>query len=255
MFASSVLPVLAAIISTYVVNADVTPLTPAPGDVFNAGTPCTTTWAGDSSSTTAWKNMAIEMMTGANLEMVHLTTVATNQDGTTGGQFQFTCPDVDIHAAIYFFQYSAPNAANRTWTTRFTIASSTGETTDPPNATQPGSNDPIPWGIGSLLDPSSAIAAPSFAASNSGSGPTAINTGSLSVSATSLTTSSQPSSSAPSSSSPSLSPSSSSPSPSTSAASQQTSANAAQSNVVFDSRAWQAGTALVASAFAFSVLL
>lgn len=55
------------------VRADVTPTGPAPGDVFNQGSNCVITWSGDTNSTTNWKNMAIELMTGDNINMVHLT--------------------------------------------------------------------------------------------------------------------------------------------------------------------------------------
>jgi len=154
--------------ASLVARADVTPLTPAPGDSFNAGATCTTTWSGDNNSTTAWKGMAIELMTGANLDMVHLTTVAQNQDGTQSGTFSFPCPAVTINAPIYFFQYTAPGTSDKEWTTRFTIASSSGQVVAAPNATQPDSGDQIPWGDGALQDPSTAVAAPSFATEDGG---------------------------------------------------------------------------------------
>ncbi|PPQ95968.1 hypothetical protein CVT26_016184 [Gymnopilus dilepis] len=174
---------LALAASPLLVRADVTPLTPAPGDSFNAGTTCTTTWSGDSNSTTAWKNMAIELMTGPNLDMIHLTTVATNQDGTQSGSFSFPCPPVTINAPIYFFQYSAPGTTVKEWTTRFTIASSSGQTVAAPNATQPESNDPIPWGAGALQDPSTATPAPSFAADD-GDAPGSVPAGGVTPSST-----------------------------------------------------------------------
>ncbi|KAF8909233.1 hypothetical protein CPB84DRAFT_1812996 [Gymnopilus junonius] len=174
---------LALAISPLVARADVTPLTPAPGDSFNAGATCTTTWTGDSNSTMAWKGMAIELMTGANLDMIHLSTVATNQDGTQSGTFSFPCPAVTLNAPIYFFQYSAPGTTVKEWTTRFTIASSSGQTVAAPNATQPGPGGAdIPWGAGALQDPSAAVAAPSFAAEG-GDGSAAVPAGTSTTSA------------------------------------------------------------------------
>ena len=55
------------------VLADVTPSEPSPGSVFRAGSTCRVTWEGDTDSTTAWKDMAIELMSGSNLNMVHAT--------------------------------------------------------------------------------------------------------------------------------------------------------------------------------------
>jgi len=55
------------------VSAIVTPSSPGPGDVFKAGSDCKLTWKGDSQSTSQWKDMAIELMTGDNFHMVHIT--------------------------------------------------------------------------------------------------------------------------------------------------------------------------------------
>ncbi|KAF6753492.1 hypothetical protein DFP72DRAFT_751064, partial [Ephemerocybe angulata] len=162
MFAKFSLPtILAAAALVGVVRADVTPSEPGPGTKFNAGTTCTVSWEGDKDSTTAWKDMSIQLMTGDNFAMVHLTTVATAQDGTTDGRFNYPCPEVTPNSNIYFYQFTATGAAGvKTWTTRFTIASATGETTEPANPTQPGTNDPVPWGTGKLVDPSKAVAPP-----------------------------------------------------------------------------------------------
>jgi len=160
MFAAQSFAALLVIAASLLARADVTPTEPSPGDIFNAGSPCHATWLGDSNSTTIWKNMAIELMSGSNTDMIHITTVATGQDGTVDGIFTFTCPQVNPNSAIYFYQFSSPQTKVLTWTTRFTIASSTGATTPPPNATQPGSGDAIPWGVGALVDPSQAVAAP-----------------------------------------------------------------------------------------------
>lgn len=64
---------LLALASPLMVLADVTPSEPSPGSVFKAGQTCLVTWQGDTDSTTVWKGMAIELMSGSNLEMVHVT--------------------------------------------------------------------------------------------------------------------------------------------------------------------------------------
>jgi hypothetical protein len=162
---------LVALSAPLLAIADVTPSEPGPGDIFNAGATCPIVWLGDKDSTTAWKDMAIELMTGDNLNMIHITTVATGQDGTVDGRFEWPCPQVNPYSAIYFYQFSSPHTTVKTWVTRFTIASPTGQTTPPANATQPGSNDAIPWGVGALVDPSKATPPPTFtgAASPTGS--------------------------------------------------------------------------------------
>jgi hypothetical protein len=162
MFSRNVFTALLALSAPLSTFADVTPSEPGPGDVSNAGQPCNIVWSGDRpDSGVNWKNMAIELMTGDNLNMVHITTVATGQDGSVDGKFSYTCPEVTPNSAIYFYQFTAPGAINATWTTRFTIASATGATTPPANANQPGPGGAaIPWGVGALVDPSKAVAAP-----------------------------------------------------------------------------------------------
>jgi len=155
------------------VRADVNPTGPAPGDTFNQGSNCVITWSGDTNSTTNWKNMAIELMTGDNINMVHLTTVATNQDGTVNGRFSYTCPQVTPNSAIYFYQFTNPQTLTATWTGRFTIAGPGGASTPPANAVQPGSGASIPWGTGALVNPAQAVPPPSFDVSVSGSSLTA----------------------------------------------------------------------------------
>ncbi|KAJ4474936.1 hypothetical protein J3R30DRAFT_3294756 [Lentinula aciculospora] len=166
--------------STLLVRADVVPDTPATG---KAGSTCSISWAGDSSSSTNWSNMAIELMTGDNFDMVFLTTVATGLDGTKSGSYSWTCPEVNPYSAIYFYQFVSPlETGNPVWTTRFAIASSSGETTTPPNSTQ-SDGEAIPWGTGALVDASSASSAPSFASGvTSGSVPAATTTASSSSS-------------------------------------------------------------------------
>ncbi|KAF4618497.1 hypothetical protein D9613_010031 [Agrocybe pediades] len=163
MFSAQVFSALLAVAAPLLVSAEVVPSAPGPGDVFKVGETCSTVWTGDSVSTTNWKDMSIELMTGSNLAMVHLTTIKSGLDGTVDGKFEFDCPEVTPFSAIYFYQFSSTHVSNVTWTTRFTIASASGETVPPPNATQPGADgtsENIPWGIGALADPSKAVAAP-----------------------------------------------------------------------------------------------
>lgn len=95
--------------------------------------------------------------------------VATGQDGSVDGKFSYTCPSVTPNSAIYFYQFTAPGAVNTTWTTRFTITTAADAVTPPANPTQPGTDAPIPWGVGALTDPSTAVAAPVKGAVASGS--------------------------------------------------------------------------------------
>ena len=70
---------LAFIFTTLValaVRADVTPNEPGPGSVFRQGQKCRTAWTGDKDG--KWGNMAIQLMTGDNFKMVHLTSVYSN---------------------------------------------------------------------------------------------------------------------------------------------------------------------------------
>lgn len=73
MFAASTFAALLAVAAPLLVRADVTPNEPGPGDVFNIGAPCIIKWTGDADSTTAWKNMNIELMTGSDLGQLHIT--------------------------------------------------------------------------------------------------------------------------------------------------------------------------------------
>jgi hypothetical protein len=73
MFAASLFTALLATSALRLARSDVTPNEPGPGDSFNQGTQCHIAWAGDTNSTTVWKGMAIELMSGSNLGMVHLT--------------------------------------------------------------------------------------------------------------------------------------------------------------------------------------
>ncbi|KAF9563589.1 hypothetical protein CPC08DRAFT_605648, partial [Agrocybe pediades] len=137
-------------------RAEVSPLEPGPGDVFRVGQTCHATWGADPDSKTAWKDMVIQLMTGSNDAMVDLTIVASGQDGTVAGKAEFPCPAVYPYSAIYFYQFSSPHTEAKEWTTRFTIASASGDSSPPTNAKQPGTNEDIPWGAGTLggADPS-----------------------------------------------------------------------------------------------------
>ncbi|EKM59876.1 uncharacterized protein PHACADRAFT_85619 [Phanerochaete carnosa HHB-10118-sp] len=134
---------------TAAVFAGVTPTAPGPGQTFNAGSNCTIQWDVDQSET--WKNVTIDLMSGSNSNMSFVTNVAWGLDGTdpTLTPFNWTCPEVDPYAPIYFYQFTNGLTGNVTWTTRFTIASSSAEYFSPTNATQPN-GDPIPWGTGIL---------------------------------------------------------------------------------------------------------
>ncbi|KAI0694582.1 hypothetical protein C8T65DRAFT_55212 [Cerioporus squamosus] len=177
---------LAALIAgSAFVRADPVPTAPGPGDVFKVGGQCTFTW--DADTTGVWKEMNVELMSGSNLQMNHITTVAT-LDGTDASTttHTFDCPDVTPNSAIYFYQFSSPaNVSAITWTTRFTISAADGSTTAPANANQPDGSA-IPWGTGALVDPSTAVAAPSYLGGASG---TPATTGAATTAGVSTTTS------------------------------------------------------------------
>lgn len=115
-------------------------------------------WKADTVYKTIWKTISIELITRDNFSMVFLTTVATNQGGTTDGQFNSTCPNLTPYSDIYL-------ASNKTWSTRFTIASPKGASVAPSTATKPDGTA-IPWGTRALRDPSKAINAPKVESSN-----------------------------------------------------------------------------------------
>ena len=75
-FKFSTSTLIAALALAGIAHAEVTPSEPGPGQVFNAGSTCTVSWEGDKESTTAWKGMAIQLMTGDNFSMVHLTSTS-----------------------------------------------------------------------------------------------------------------------------------------------------------------------------------
>jgi len=168
MFSSVVFTALLAASSSLFVLADPTPTAPGPGDSFKEGSNCTFAWDGDTNAATKadWTVMNVELMSGSNLQMNHITTVAS-VDGTTTGTFSYACPEVTPNSAIYFYQFSSPNSSTLSWSTRFTIAGADGSTTPPANANQPDPATPaIPWGVGALVNPAEAVAAPKIGTSS-----------------------------------------------------------------------------------------
>jgi hypothetical protein len=105
--------------SSLFVRADVDPLAPAPGDVFTEGSTCHIAWTVDTSG--LWKTTNIELMTGNNFDMVHLTSAytctsnsfrggaltlfslqaVTTVDGTTVNVFDYPCPAVSYQKISY----------------------------------------------------------------------------------------------------------------------------------------------------------
>ena len=59
-------------------HAEPVPSEPSPGSKFNAGATCHIAWDVDTSGT--WKQMSIELMSGSNLAMNHIT--STSHGGT-----------------------------------------------------------------------------------------------------------------------------------------------------------------------------
>ncbi|CAE6394293.1 unnamed protein product [Rhizoctonia solani] len=146
------------------------PTEPSGSSVFNAGQQCTIKW--DADATGSWKDMNIQLMTGDNWNMIHITTIAQNIDATdaTKNTYSYPCPEVTPYSTIYFYQFSsASDPKNLLWTTRWTIASPDGQTTPPTESTQPN-GDKIPWGKGALVDPSTAVPPPAYLSGTNQSG-------------------------------------------------------------------------------------
>jgi len=196
---------LAALALAYSVAGMPSPLTPTPSP---AGGNCVISWTPDPTGT--WTQTNIELMSGDNQQMVHLTTVTTiDTTSATTTSFTWTCPDVTLYSAVYFYQFShAAEPNNLTWTTRWAIESPTGEIVAPPNATQPDGTA-IAWGLGLLKDFTTAKPAPSYitgqlsqtsatGTSASGSSGAVVGSTSVSVSATSTMTMAMAKTSAPS---------------------------------------------------------
>jgi hypothetical protein len=265
MFTSTVFTAVLASSAVLLSNAIVTPNAPGPGDSFNEGTKCSLSWAGDTESTTAWANMAIELMTGKNEAMVHVTTVATGQDGTKEGSFSYDCPEVTPNSPIYFYQFTSGGTPNVTWTTRFTIAAADGSSTPATLKETDGSG--ALYGTGALVDPSTAVAPPTFnTTGGSSAGSSASSAGDSGSSASPSLPPSVPSSgsgsggstkpsstgatgaqTSPPANSKSASVSPSAPNPSAS--------GAAVALGAIDQRMWPFAAALTACAMAFTILL
>lgn len=123
-------------------------------DVFREGGTCRASWIPDTSGADTWKSTTIDLMTGSNLQMTRLGTVASGIDGTNPDvtSFNYSCPDVSPNAAIYFLQYTHDDGKDPAWTTRFAIADPNGKTVAPSNANQPQGGSPaVPWGEGALV--------------------------------------------------------------------------------------------------------
>lgn len=73
MFSTKTFVALLVFVAPFLVRAVVTPTGPSPGAVYNEGSSCPITWKGDTDSNTIWKNMAIQLMSGSNLNMVPVT--------------------------------------------------------------------------------------------------------------------------------------------------------------------------------------
>lgn len=103
------------------VHADLLPTAPGPGQTFTAGKNCTIMWNADESG--SWKNVTIgeefiphspadseqrvvDLMSGSNTNMSLVRNVVSGLDGTNSSltPYNWTCPEVDPYAAIYFYQ-------------------------------------------------------------------------------------------------------------------------------------------------------
>jgi len=266
MFTSIVFTAVLASSAAILAQADVSPNEPAPGDSFNEGAQCSIAWDGDSSGSDIWKNMSIELMTGSNNPMTHLTTVATGQDGSVAGTFSYTCPQVTPNSPIYFYQFSSCTASNMTWTGRFSIAGTDGSTT-PATQTAQFDGQPISFGTGALADPSSATAAPTCSGSANGtssSGSSAVSGAAIYPSASSAHTvgatapAVSPSLTKSAVSAPTSASSNSNSNGSAAVGAAQPSGSSAALAVgplAVDTRMWPVVAALTASAMAFTILL
>ncbi|KAJ7578725.1 hypothetical protein C8J56DRAFT_355500 [Mycena floridula] len=134
--------------------APVWPTEPIGATNYTAGSTCHIAWKPATQPAPAdWKNMKIQLMSGSNMQMVPLETVATSQDGSAAGTFDHKCPEVSENARIYFYQFTCEGCTTA-WTTRFMIAGADGKTVEPDHD---GSDqlDPdgkkIPWGTGTIV--------------------------------------------------------------------------------------------------------
>jgi hypothetical protein len=203
----SKLVTLAAVLA--VVRA--TPFPDTPTDLQKAGGDCVVSWEVD--QTGLWKTTYVELMAGPNLGMQHITSTSfipyafhirvperhtpsalgvVDATDPSNHSFTYPCPAVTPNSAIYFYQFTSPFAplANTSWTTRFAIADKDGNTVAPANAAQPnGQKDAngkdIAWGNGALVDPSTAVAAPTDAGTKVAGAAAASGSGSAAASGSS----------------------------------------------------------------------
>ncbi|KAJ7156871.1 hypothetical protein C8R43DRAFT_1087200 [Mycena crocata] len=241
MFTSIIFTALLASSSALLTQAIVEPNEPGPGDVFKQGEK-------RHRVDDCMKDMAIELMTGPNSPMIHITTIATGQDGTVAGV-------LPPNAQIYFYQFTSGGSTNVTWTGRFTIAGADGSTTEPTDS-EVANGQTVKFGKGALVDPSTAVAAPTFgsnsasaSASASATGGSSANPASNSASAAATT----PKSGA--SASNSASRAGNATGSAAGAEATGSSAAIAMGPIALDTRVWPIVAALTASALGFTILL
>ncbi|KAJ7623694.1 hypothetical protein FB45DRAFT_992001 [Roridomyces roridus] len=267
MFTSTLFTALVASTAVLLSRADVVPNAPGPGDSFTVGGQCTLGWGADPEANPAWKNMTVELMTGSNENMVHLTTVATNQDGTADGTFSYTCPDVSPSAAVFFYQFTTcglPGTAQ--WTGRFVIAGADGSTVAPTLSEFFDHTTEVFFGTATMATPAAATAAPvcGNAAASGGAAAGASKSAVVSAPPATNSASSAPAAAAPPASGLSTSrtagsaatglpsaPSSASSAPSATGSS----AALAAGPLAVGTGLWPVVAALSASAMAFTILL
>ncbi|WVW83457.1 hypothetical protein I302_105478 [Kwoniella bestiolae CBS 10118] len=165
-------------------QAIVTPTSPDSNTVVKVGEKINALWTVDSVDN--WNDVSIQLMTGDNLQMVPLATVAEGIDGTKVSSYSFDAPDVSPYSKIYFLQFTNGGiATNATWTTRFTIAGADGSATAPEQSTV-YSGTTVEWGTGTLL---SSVSTDGSSSSNSTStGTTSSNSTSGTGAGSSVTT-------------------------------------------------------------------
>jgi hypothetical protein len=149
--------IVASTILSTLVSANMAPSYPEPGTIWKTGQEYQITWFNDKKSPSiekGWRNFKIDFMTGDNNRQKFLKNVAENLDGRTVKTFNWTAPEVEPNAAVYFFMFTNEKGEHA-WTTRFGIAGADGKLVKPEHATQPdGAN--IPWGVGKLVTKDSA---------------------------------------------------------------------------------------------------
>ncbi|KAI7855899.1 hypothetical protein BDC45DRAFT_505020 [Circinella umbellata] len=143
------------------ITATMAPNYPQPGTVWTAGKEYQITWADDGEGAKlpeGWTNFNIEFMTGDNINMIPLTSVATGVDASKGSTYTWTAPQVEPYSAVYFLQFTN-DKGEKAWTTRFAIVAQDGETPAPePEKTQPNGGENIPWGVGKLAGGTAPVA-------------------------------------------------------------------------------------------------